>query len=214
MTFLLSDGNYLFTGALMLMLVLALLEGALSVLGAGMSQVIDGILPDVNIGVDGELPDGGISRLLSWIRVGRVPFIMLLVIFLTAFGLAGLAMQSLLAHLVNWLLPAWLAWLPVMFVALPVTRFGAGLLSRCLLKDETQAISGQDFIGHVAQITVGEARRGSPAEARFRDQYGTTHYLMVEPDSDETFVQGDSLLLVSQQGSSYLGIRPANSHLQ
>jgi hypothetical protein len=66
----------------------------------------------------------------------------------------------------------------------------------------------------VATITLGEARQGSPAEARFRDQFGTTHYLMVEPDDGETYQAGDNVLLVQQRGAVYQCIRSDNKHLQ
>ena len=62
-------------------------------------------------------------------------------------------------------------------------------------------------------ITIGQAAAGSPAEARFSDEFGTTHYVMVEPDGEETFSQGDQVLLVAERGATFHVIRPTSKHL-
>lgn len=214
MEFLFSDGNYPFAVALVLMLIIAVLEGVLVVIGLGLSQLIDGLLPDVDLSADGEVPNMGLSRFLAWLRIGQVPVLIILVLLLMFFGLSGVLLQSLLMSAFGFMLPAIVAVIPALAVALPLTRLLTGLLGKVLLKDETEAVSSASFIGQVATITLGEARQGSPAEARFRDQFGTTHYLMVEPDGDETYRAGDSVLLVQQKGAVYLCIRPDNQHLQ
>jgi hypothetical protein len=62
----------------------------------------------------------------------------------------------------------------------------------------------------VAVITLGKATKGKPAQAKLKDKFGTTHYIMVEPDlEDDTFLQGDPVLIVRQAGAVYTGI--ANS---
>ncbi len=214
MEFLFSDGNYPFAVALVLMLIIAVLEGVLVVIGLGLSQFIDGLLPDVDLSVDGEVPNMGLSRFLAWLRIGQVPVLIILVMLLMFFGLSGVVMQSLFMSAFGFMLPAIVAVVPALAVALPLTRLLTGLLGKVLLKDETEAVSSASFIGQVATITLGEARQGSPAEARFRDQFGTTHYLMVEPDTDEIYRAGDSVLLVQQKGAVYQCIRPDNQHLQ
>jgi hypothetical protein len=143
-----------------------------------------------------------------------VPVLIILVMLLMFFGLSGVVLQSLFMSAFGFMLPAIVAVVPALAVALPLTRLLTGLLGKVLLKDETEAVSSASFIGQVATITLGEARQGSPAEARFRDQFGTTHYLMVEPDADEIYRAGDSVLLVQQKGAVYQCIRPDNQHLQ
>jgi len=214
MEFLFSDGNYPFAVALVLMLIIAVLEGVLVVIGLGLSQFIDGLLPDVDLSVDGEVPNMGLSRFLAWLRIGQVPVLIILVMLLMFFGLSGVVLQSLFMSAFGFMMPAIVAVVPALAVALPLTRLLTGLLGKVLLKDETEAVSSASFIGQVATITLGEARQGSPAEARFRDQFGTTHYLMVEPDGDAIYRAGDSVLLVQQKGAVYLCIRPDNQHLQ
>lgn len=212
MSFFFAPQNMPFAVALLVMLFIAVLEGALVVIGAGLSQFIDSLLPDIDIDADVDAPNG-VSRLLAWLRVGEVPVLILLVIFLTVFGLTGLTVQYLLSSTTGWLLPSLVAAVPAMIAALPGTRFAGGLLGKVLLKDETEAIGTTDFIGQVVTITLGSSKQGSAAEARFRDRFGTTHYLMVEPDSDEVFAQGEQMLLVRRQGSVFFGIRAGNAHL-
>jgi hypothetical protein len=63
-------------------------------------------------------------------------------------------------------------------------------------------------------ITLGNARRGYPAEARLKDEHGQLHYVMVEPDSDsEEFAQGSTVLLVKQESSVFRAIRNTSDAL-
>jgi hypothetical protein len=75
-------------------------------------------------------------------------------------------------------------------------------------KDETEAVAETSFIGRIAVITLGNASPGNPAEAKLRDKFGQTHYVMVEPDeSDERFENGTQVVLVNQQGAIFKAIR-------
>jgi Inner membrane protein YqiJ, N-terminal len=73
MTFLLQDGNQLFTGALVLMFMIALLEGVMTLIGVGISDLLDNLLPDFD--VDADMPDtaanGGLTRLLAGCVLAR-----------------------------------------------------------------------------------------------------------------------------------------------
>lgn len=211
MAFLLQDGNLLFTGALLLMLMIALLEGIMTLIGVGISDLVDNLLPEIEI--DANMPDtglsGGLTRLLGWMRFGEVPALILLVAFLVAFGVSGLIIQYSADALLGAILPGWLLVLPVLLLALPQVRLLANLMRRMGMGDESEAIRRDSFSGRVAVITVGEAKAGSPAEARFSDEFGTNHYVMVEPDEGETFKQGDRVLLVEERGTAFRIVRPA-----
>lgn len=215
MDFLFSDNNLPFSIALTLMLIIALMEGTLTLLGIGMSQALDSLMPDVNLDVDADFaPNGGaLSNLLGWIRFGQVPVLVMFVVFLTAFGLIGLVLQTLLDGLIGFTLPALLAAPIAFFAALPVVRVSTGVLSKVVFKDETESISSSSFVGRIAVITLGEAKKNSPAEARFKDRFGTTHYLMVEPMEDVVFKKGEKVLLVEAAGSIFKVIEPKNPNL-
>lgn len=208
-----ADGhNALFAGALALMLFIALLEGVTTLLGAGLSNLLEGLLPDVEIDLD--IPDtsaSALSRLLGWLHVGRVPLLVILVLFLTAFGLIGYGIQSLLLGISGMLWPGWLVSVAAVLGALPVVRVLSGAIGRVIPQDESSAISEANYIGRVATITLGRARKGYPAEAKLTDQHGQTHYLMVEPESEEgEFNQGDEVLLVARDANRFIAIE--NSH--
>ncbi len=157
---------------------------------------------------------GAFTRVLGWLTVGRVPVLILLVAFLTVFGLAGLILQGALHTVIGFALPGSLASIAVLFVAVPATRyFGLGF-SKIVPKAETSAVSSDTFIGKVAVVFRGEAKAGQPAEAKLTDRHGQTHYILVSPDkSDEEFGTGDEVLLVRKLGSQFTAIRNPNAAL-
>jgi len=211
-----ADGhNSLFATALLLMLLIALLEGVTAFLGAGISSVIDSLLPDLEI--DAELPEASssaLSRFLGWLHVGRVPVLVILIVFLTAFGLIGFGVQSLLLGITGTLWPGWMIAVPAVIAALPVVRLFSAVIRRIIPRDESSAISEAEYIGRIATITLGRARKGYPAEARLTDQYGQSHYLMVEPETEgEEFSQGEEVLLLQRRANLFLAIKNTHSVL-
>lgn len=203
-----------FTVALGVMLIIGAVEGASTLLGLSVSDSLDSILPDFELDADVEAPGDVLSQTLSWLRIGRVPVLILFIFFLTAFGLAGLAVQVLLHSLTGWLAPSWVAVVPAFLVALPAMRVSADVFARILPREETSAVSRKTFVGRVGHIVIGTARCGSPAQARVKDETGRTHYVMVEPDVDgEEFKQGDPVLLVRAAEAHFRVIRPENDAL-
>lgn len=204
--FLLSPDNVPFVAALVLMLLIGAVE-ALG-LGGGLAagEGIEGLDGDVNV----ETPS-----LLSWINVGRLPLLMLVVVFLFGFGMTGLIGQRAVAAVIGqpgpWFLAAPLAFA----VALPVTRvFGRGV-ARIMPRDETTAVSRDSLVGRVAVIVTGEAAQASAAQARVRDEHGQVHYVMVEPDNAaDVFAQGSSVLLVRHAGAKYFAIHNTSVSLR
>ncbi len=201
--FLLSPDNVPFVAALVLMLLIGVVE-ALGI-GGGLA-VGEGLDGDVNV----ETPS-----LLSWINVGRLPLLMLIVVFLFAFGMTGLIGQRLVAGVIGQ--PgAWFLAAPLAFAAaLPVTRvFGRGV-ARIMPRDETSAVSRDSLVGRVAVIVTGEAAQASAAQARVRDEHGQVHYVMVEPDNAaDVFAQGSSVLLVRHAGAKYFAIHNTSVSLR
>lgn len=215
MEFWFADENTVFAISIGLMLLIAIFEGALAVIGFGFSHLLDALFPSFDIDADVDMAQqGGLSQFLGWLNFGRVPVLVLLIAFLTSFGLAGYFMQGVVSHLFARLLPGWLVAIPAFLVCLPAVRFSTSVLGRLVTRDETQAISTAQFIGNIATLTVGEARSGFPAEARFQDEFGTTHYIMVEPDDEQVvFRQGDQVLITEQRGNVFRVITLNNSNL-
>lgn len=206
-----ASENFIFLLALIVMLFMLIAEIASVVMGAGISDAIEGFLPDPPDAPD---LDSSLSNLLGWLRVKQVPILMLLVIFLTSFGLIGIFLQGSLFTITGVYLPGWLAAIPSALMALPMVRLLGGWLSKILPKDETTVVSANSFIGRVATITLGTAQWQKPAEAKLRDEHGQTHYLMVEPDNDqEQFTTGTQVILTENLGSVYRAIRNYNPNL-
>lgn len=203
--FLLSPDNVPFVAALVLMLLIGAVEAM--GLGGGLAagDGLDGVDADVNV----ETPS-----LLSWLNVGRLPLLMLVVVFLFGFGMTGLVGQRIVAAILGQPAPWFLA-APLAFaVALPVTRvFGRGV-AKIMPRDETSAVSRDSLVGRVAVIVTGEARHASAAQARVRDEHGQVHYVMVEPDNAaDVFAEGSTVLLVRHAGAKYFAIHNTSASL-
>lgn len=220
--FLLAGENMLFAVALGLMAAIGFLEGVAAMIGLGVSGLLDSMLPDIpdtdfsfDADADFDLHAGsGLTKLLGWLHVGRVPVLVLFIIFLTAFGLCGLALQWFAVRSLGFLLPPFVATVPAFLAALPAVRVCGGILARVIPKDETSAVSEESFVGLIATLTLGTARRCEPAQAKLRDKFGQTHYVMVEPDGqDDEFASGTQVLLVRRNGSVFQAIRNTSDAL-
>jgi hypothetical protein len=198
--FWLADENLIFAAAFVLMIAIGLLQ----LIGLGdLGSDVD-IDTDIDADVGGTGVVGGLLSFFGW---GRLPFMILLVLFLLVFGLTGFAGQQFIQSLTGGLLPAMLAAPGAALVALPLT----GLLSRPLAKiipqDETTAVSIDDLTGRRAIIDIGTAKPGYPARAKVADRHGHSHALMVEPDSDDDiFNTGEEVLLVRREGEIFKAV--------
>ena len=201
--FLLSPDNVPFLAALVLMILIGAVE--LMGLGGGLA-VGEGLEADVNV----ETPS-----LLSWINVGRLPLLMLIVVFLFSFGMTGLIGQRVIAAIIGRPLTWIIATPAALVVALPVTREFGRLVSKIMPRDETSAVSRDSLVGRVAVIVTGTASHANAAQARVRDAAGLAHYVMVEPDNaDDVFEQGVSVLLVRSAGAKYFAIHNTSASLR
>lgn len=204
--------NWVFAAALGLMLLVGVIEVLGALAGGGLSDWFDSLLPELDLDVDGdvsapELSGGFAAQVLDFLCLGRVPVLVLLVIFLAGFGLAGLIVQTIALELVGAVLSGWLVVPVALVTGLGATNVLGRGLARIMPKQETDAVSDSSFVGRIAVITLGTARPQAPAEAKLRDQHGHTHYIMVEPDrADASFEQGTQVLLVAQRGSVFTAI--------
>lgn len=187
--------------AFALIVALALIEGFGMLIALSPSGLLDQVLPDVH-------GDIGVDRLLGWLHLGRVPSLVLLVLFLAGYALFGYSLQAVVHGLFGAYLPAWVAGLLAVPPGLVTVRSLGALLAHLVPRDETSAVSEQSLVGLVGTISGAAARRGLAAQARVRDKHGRTHYLMVEPDvDDEVFEDGVQVLIVRKAGSFYRCIR-------
>lgn len=190
--FLGAPQNIAFTAALLLMLLI------------GLVQLI-GFSVDLDADADLDADTGG--DLLSWLGVGRVPLLMLLVLFLGMFGSVGLLGQQVALDWTGGLLSGWIAVPVAGVVALPLTGLAARGLARVLPQDHTTAIVLEELVGRSARIVIGRAAPGAPARARVEDRHGQPHYVMVEPDNlGQIFEEGEQVLLVRRERDGFRAI--------
>lgn len=215
-----APANLPFLIALGLFFGLSLLQGISFLMGLSLDQSVDQWVdaPDADVDVDMDLDLDGVDSAasssssslvwgaLDWLNAGRIPLLFLVLLFLGSFGLAGYLLQLLVFKSFGFLGGAWLMVLLALPVSIPVSRYSSIFLGKILPKDETSAVSRDSFIGKSAVIVLGVARPGSPAQAKLKDDFGQTHYIMVEPDSDEReFSAGDTVVVVrfARKGSSF-----------
>lgn len=204
-----------FTVALIVMLAIGAVELASLLIGFSPSSSIEAMLPEVDVpDLDGpDIPDvggaefGPLSAVLSWFSVGRMPILVLLVIFLTAFGLSGYIVQAIAGAAFGGPVNAWLAAIPALVGASYATRHLGRWLGRIFPREHTEAASQQEMVGSYATIIRGEAKKGQPAEAKAQDLRGRSHYVLIEPNDDATtYAAGDRVFIVGRDRNVYRAV--------
>ena len=210
-----------FSLALCGVLAIALLEALSAVVGHSLSGLVDDALPDLSPGahagidvhadvdanfdggVDGAFDGSFLDAALDWLSFGRVPFLVLLILFLLGFGGTGLVLQTAATGLVAAPLSPVIAAVPAVFGGGLFMRYLGRVIGRVIPKEETAAISRESFVGRMGVVSGGTARIGLPAQMRITDEHGTTHYLLAEPDDEgEIYGPGTPVIVVSLAGAT------------
>ncbi len=221
--FLLVDQNGPFLVAGAVTLLIAAVEMASLLLGFGLSNLIDDLLPDFDPGPDFDGPDfdgtdsfdaaeaNVFVQAFAWLNVGRVPFLVLLLSYLAVFTVAGLALQSA-ANAAIGLIPAWIAGPAAGLAALPATRLTSRLLARIVPREETYAVGEEQFIGRTASITLGPVDAETAGKAKLVDQFGNVHFVRVRAaNAGESYEVGSEVLLVRRDDAVFAVITTPES---
>ena len=126
--------------AVALIVAIALLEGLGMLVALSPSNVIDDLLPHA-------VPESGLDRVLGWLHLGRVPALVLLLLFLLGYALFGYALQKVAFTLLGGFLPAWAAGLLALPPGLATVRGLGSLVAHIIPRDETSAVSEQSLVG-------------------------------------------------------------------
>lgn len=187
--------NWPFASSLVILVGIAVIEGVGLLFASSPALWLDHMLPDLPDSVDGPL---------GWLHLGRVPLLVLLILFLTGFSVSGYVIQAVAYSVSGGLLPSGLATIPAVLAGLSTLRGVGAVFAKLGPLDHTSAVSEQTLIGRSGVVVRGVARQGLAAEAKVRDQHGHMHYVMVEPDlPDETLAEGSAVLLVRKVGVSF-----------
>ncbi|CAA0370620.1 hypothetical protein RJ41_15130 [Alteromonas marina] len=198
---LLSPANFWFSIALIAVFFVFILELVSTVFGASLLGLGDDFAE-----LDG---DGFLNTsFANWLNINKVPFLIYLIVLLTIFGLLGLIINGITASVLSFTLPTLLSVTLAFFIGLLVTAKTVKIIAGVLPSVESSAVNSEDFIGSVAEITIGKASRGNPAEAKFTDHYSQPHFVLVEPfEDEELFAQGERVILVQKNQHSWLATR-------
>lgn len=197
----LSNNNYIFSSAIYLMLFIVLLEVILGFVGVGMTEFINHI----------DLPHNDfLSESLGWFNKAGIPVSIYFIIFLTSFGFTGITVQ----YLSQEYLSQYTVLIPVILITLFISKEISNLIKHIIPKDETTAVSRKNFIGKIATITIGVAKKGAPTEAKVIDVYNQTHYIIIEPIDDKEYIQGDKVLLLKEEGHLFKVTGDINKSLE
>lgn len=191
-----------FTVATFLLLLIAIVEGIAMLVGASFSQSLQQWLPD-----PGEGAAGPFDKLLGWLSFGRVPLLVLMVLFLAGFALTGFALNLIVRQLLGVWVPTLIAVVVAFVITVPMVRLLGTGLARLIPQDQTFAVSFESLVGRVATIVNGTARPGYPAQAKVANEHGQTLYVIVEPEAEGmTFQNGERVLLTRQlAGNRFAG---------
>ena len=189
-----------FAIAAAIMLVLGAIELLTIMVGFSISEFFD---KDVAVETGSH---SGLDGLFLWINAGRIPLLILIMLALGVFSIAGFLLQGI-AHIVGTAVPVTIAAIAAAAGSLPVIRVTSRALSRIIPRDETYAVSDADFVGKVAQVSVGPLDQGLPGRVRLKDVFGNWHTLPARADpSSEALLVGASVLLVDRDARGFIAI--------
>jgi hypothetical protein len=147
-----------------------------------------------------------IGGLFLWINAGRLPLLILMILALGVFAIAGFLLQAI-AHSVGTAVPVSIAALAAVAISLPAIRVTSRGLARIIPRDETYAVSEADFVGHVAEVSIGPLDQGLPGRVRLKDVFGNWHSLVARASPESTPLPvGASVLLVDRDARSFIAI--------
>lgn len=150
--------------------------------------------------------DSGLGGMFLWVNAGRLPLLILIILALGVFSIAGFFLQGV-AHGAGLSVSAPIAALAAAAVSLPAIRVTSRGIARIIPRDETYVVDQADFVGQVAEVSVGPLDQGLPGRVRLKDVFGNWHSLVARasPDSAPLPV-GASVLLVDRDAKSFIAI--------
>ena len=147
-----------------------------------------------------------IGGLFLWINAGRLPLLILIILALGMFSIAGFLLQGI-AHSVGMAVPVTLAALAAAAFSLPAIRATSRGIARIIPRDETYAVDEADFVGHVGEVSIGPLDQGLPGKVRLKDVFGNWHSVAARASPESTPLPvGASVLLVDRDARCFIAI--------
>lgn len=189
-----------FAIAAAIMAALGGLEALTMIVGFSISELIG-----ADFALEAE-HDSAIGGLFLWINAGRVPLLILIILVLGVFAIAGFFLQGV-AHIAGTAIPVALAALLAAALSLPAVRVTSRGIARIIPRDETYAVNDADFVGKVAEVAIGPLDQGLPGRVRLKDVFGNWHSVPARASADSNPLPvGASVLLVDRDSKSFIAI--------
>jgi hypothetical protein len=203
LSFILLNENSPYFYSICLLFGFFILEIVALVIGLDVFSFIDDAIPDLDFNIDADIPIH--ISMVHWFNFGKVPFLILLIIFLTVFGMVGYTAQYFALKYTGSVFPTWIIVIFDLVISFLGVRYVGMALKNIIPTEETSAVSSESFIGKIATITIGTAKKDYPAQAKLQDEHGRTHYIMAAPinESDE-FVLGTKLIVIEKLSNCFL----------
>jgi hypothetical protein len=148
----------------------------------------------------------GIGGLFLWINAGRLPLLILIILALGIFSIAGFLLQGI-AHGVGGVMPVSIAALAAAAFSVPALRVASRGIARIIPRDETYAVNEADFVGHVAEVAIGPLDQGLPGRVRLKDVFGNWHSVAARAGTDSAPLPvGTRVLLVDRDVRTFIAI--------
>ncbi|MBX4948057.1 DUF1449 family protein [Rhizobium binae] len=176
---------------------LTVIEMLATVMGFSITELLG--KPDFN-GHD------GLAGYLAWLNVGGVPLLILLMMALGFFAIAGFAVQAVAGAF--WApLPAAVAVVPALTVTFPMVRASSRTVARIVPHDETYAVDLDALIGRTGEVSLGPLDQGLPGRIRVKDQHGNWHVLRAKAAKGQDPLKiGTQVLLVDRKADVFIAI--------
>lgn len=148
----------------------------------------------------------GILAYLSWLNLGGVPLLILMMLTLGLFAMTGFALQAV-ANAFWAPLPSLIAVIPAALATIPMVRASSRTVARIVPHDETYAVDLDALLGRTAEVSIGPLDQGLPGRARVKDQHGNWHVLRARAAKGEgPLAIGASILLVDHKANVFIAI--------
>ena len=158
-----------------------------------------------DFGLDGD-SHNGIGGLFLWINAGRLPLLILIILALGIFSIAGFLLQGI-AHGAGAVLPVPIAAVAALGLSIPVIRVTSRGIARIIPRDETYAVNEADFVGQVAEVSIGPLDQGLPGRVRLKDVFGNWHSVAARASSGSAPLPvGARVLLVDRDNRTFIAI--------
>ncbi|MFQ6372204.1 OB-fold-containig protein [Shewanella sp. YIC-542] len=144
------------------------------------------------------------SSLTAWLALDRLPVLLWFILALVFFTLSGFSLNLVLWLSADIILPQSISVWPAFAMAAVSCHFAGRWFSWSSVMDD----DSENLCGNIGILTLGKAIKGNPAEALVHDEWQRIHYVLVEPQEDNTaFEAGTRVLLLRREGMIWRAIR-------